>query len=224
MRCGWMFVVVLASLAPLGCSGGGKPAAAKKPAAESTNKTVQTAPEPQPIMLPAETEPDKVVATFLNALRTGDKATAAHLLTLKAREETAKHNIAVDPQSAPNAGYEVRPPQYLANNPNGAHVSSLWTELYQDGKVQYEIVWVLRRETEGWRVAGMAIEMVPGQEKAFLNFEDPTDMMKKRDEAIATQSPPVAETAQLPAGNAQGSAPRGEPQPPTGTTPNRLER
>lgn len=224
MRCGWMFVVVLASFAVVGCSGKGTPAAAKKPEAEAKTTTVQAAPAPQPIMLPADTEPDKVVATFLNALRTGDKATTAHLLTLKAREETAKHNIAVDPQSAPHAGYEVRPPQYLANNPNGAHVSSLWTELYQDGKVEYEIVWVLRRETEGWRVAGMAIEMVPGQEKAFLNFEDPTDMLQKRDEAIATQSPPAAETAQLPPGTAQNSAASGAPQQPIGNVPNRIDR
>jgi len=65
-------------------------------------------------------------------------------------------------------------------------------------EANYEIVWVLRREKEGWRLAGMATELVPGQEPQFLNFEDPDDMIRKRDEAIAAMQGPAAQTAQQP--------------------------
>ncbi|NJM25936.1 MAG: hypothetical protein HC859_11085, partial [Bacteroidia bacterium] len=140
----------------------------------------------------------KVVTVFLDALKNGDTSTKASLLTSKALAETTKHEFEVNPQSAPNAQYEVHPPEFLQNNPNGAHVTSVWTETYEDGQVTYEVVWVLRRETQGWRIAGMAIELIPGQPPSFLNFEDPADMAAKYNEAIAAQEQPAAETAAKP--------------------------
>jgi hypothetical protein len=150
------------------------------------------------VHVPADAPPDHVVAVFLDALKTGDTATKASLLTSKALEETTKHEFEVNPQSAPNAQYEVHQPEFVANNPNGAHVTSVWTETYDDGKVTYDVVWVLRRQAEGWRIAGMAIELIEGQPPAFLNFEDPADMEAKYNEAMAAQQPPAAETAAQP--------------------------
>jgi hypothetical protein len=195
----WLLVVcVLGSSAWLGCSGGSPPPPDTSAAAPAASPAV--AQEPAPVQVAAEATPDQVVSVFLNALRVGDKATTASLLTAKAREETAKHNIAVDPQSAPNAQYQVHKAEFLADTPSGSHVTSVWNEKYADGEVTYNIVWVLRKQTEGWRIAGMALELTPGEQPAFLNFEDPLDMMRKRDEAIAAQQPPAAEVAQQPAG------------------------
>ena len=42
------------------------------------------------------------------------------------------------------------------------------------------------------------MQLIPGQQMQFLNFEDPEDMLRKKDEAIAAMQPPVAETAQQP--------------------------
>jgi hypothetical protein len=148
--------------------------------------------------VPASATPDQVVTVFLNALRSGDSPTTESLLTSKARQELSRHSLSVDVQSAPNATYQVRPAQVLANDPNGAHVSSVWTEKFNDGDETYEIVWALRRQAEGWRLAGMAMELIPGQQMQFLNFEDPQDMLKKKDDAIAAMQAPAAETAQQP--------------------------
>jgi hypothetical protein len=150
------------------------------------------------VHVPAEARPDQVVTVFLDALKNGDTSTKASLLTTKALAETTKHEFEVNPQSAPNAQYEVHPAEFLANNPNGAHVTSVWTESYEDGQVTYEVVWVLRRESQGWRIAGMAIELIPNQPPSFLNFEDPADMAAKYNEAMAAQQPPAAETAANP--------------------------
>ena len=80
-------------------------------------------------------------------------------------------------QSAPNATYQVRPGEILGDQ-NGAHVKSVWTERFDDGDETYEIVWALRRQQDGWRLAGMAMELIPGQPMQYLNFEDPADMLR----------------------------------------------
>jgi hypothetical protein len=102
--------------------------------------------------------------------------------------------------------YEIGQVAVLANNPNGAHVPVRWTEKYQDGDVSYDVTWVLRKQPEGWRVAGMAMELVPGSGQEFLNFEDPDDMLRKQDAALAAMNPPAAETAAAPKSATEAAA------------------
>jgi hypothetical protein len=182
-----------------GCSGKTTPNS-NQPAAQSpaiTSPAANSAPRTQAIAVPANATPDYVLTVFLGALRTGDSATVESLLTTKARQELAKHQLSVDVVSAENATYQVRTPEILPTDPNGAHVSSVWTEKFDDGEETYEIVWALRRQPDGWRLAGMAMELIPGK-MDFLNFENPEDMLRKKDEAIAAMQPPAAETAQQP--------------------------
>ena len=202
MRCCTIGLLFLSATGLIGCTGKSAPApdaGAATPATTSASAANQAAPAPQPIFVPPSAEPDQVVTVFLSALRAGDSPTTESLLTSKARQELDKHDLSVDVQSAPNASYQVRPAQLLQADPNGAHVSSVWTEKFDDGEETYEIVWALRRQAEGWRLAGMAMQLIPGQTMQFLNFEDPEDMLRKKDEAIASLEPPAAETAQQPA-------------------------
>ena len=211
-RIATIFTLSLTACVLLGCTGSEAPAPASDAGTPQTNTPATAAAQPaaparKPVEVAVEALPEQVVSTFLAALKAGDEATTAALLTTKAREETAKHEIAVAPQSAPGATYQVSPGKVLEDNPNGAHVSSVWTETYPDGSITYEIVWVLRRQDNGWRIAGMALELIPGQPPQFLNFEDPQDMMQKHDAALAAQQQQAAgaaaaETAQAPASEA----------------------
>ena len=202
MRCCTFGFLLLAALEFGGCSKKDASAPAVGASGQSANLAAAgnpNAPAPQPIAVPATALPDQVVTVFLNALRSGDSPTTESLLTSRARQELAKHSLSVDVVSAPNATYQVRPAEVLQADPNGAHVNSVWTEKFDDGEETYEIVWALRRQPEGWRLAGMAMQLIPGQTMQFLNFEDPEDMLKKKDEAILAmqqQQPPAAETAQ----------------------------
>ena len=201
MRCAAM---VLVAVGLIGCSqkSGPETTAADTPAgsaAAAPQVAVAAAPAPQPIAVPQNAPPEQVVTVFLNALRAGDSPTTESLLTSKAREELAKHQLSVDVQSAPNSLYEVRAAEGVPGDQGGAHVSSIWTEKFDDGEETYEIVWALRRQPEGWRLAGMAMQLIPGQPMQFLNFENPEDMLKKKDDAIAATQAPAAETAQQPA-------------------------
>ena len=154
----------------VGC--GGQPAASGP--ATNAEKAAETAAAAEPIIdlnpastgtaaaaatvdIPADASPDEVVTAFLEARRSGDPKTTAALLTSTARSATAKHKIDVNGEALPDLQFQVAKPKYLKNNPKGAHVSSLWTELLPDGtKASYEVVWVLRKEAAGWRVAGFA--------------------------------------------------------------------
>src|SRR3954453_21729179 len=145
MRCCMTASLVASVILFAGCSGkGASPdaqASAGGQASSSPSGQMAQHAAPQPIAVPASAPPETVLMAFLNALRTGDSATTESLITTKARQELAKHSLSVDVQSAQNATYQIRPAEYLPADPNGAHVSSIWTEKFDDGDETYEIVW-----------------------------------------------------------------------------------
>ncbi len=150
--------------------------------------------------------PQQVVSHFLKALCQGDADTVTGLLTDKARVETQKHQLAVQPPGSAAAQYEVGKVELVEG---GAYVNSVWTEPSADGSPQrYEIVWVLRSQADGWRVAGMAARIDANRELTYLNFEDPQEMLSKW-ESVDT------ELANRPNGN---QAPRVSERP-TGPMP-----
>ena len=143
--------------------------------------------------------PIEIVSSFLEALRSGDETTAEALLTTMAREETERHDLVVRPPGTPTAKFTIGETEYVDAQQQGAHVHSIWTEGEGSSEaVTYEIVWVLRRQEDGWRVAGMATEIIDGQRPVFLNFEDPIDMLEKwqHAEEIATQHEATIRQAQ----------------------------
>jgi hypothetical protein len=128
--------------------------------------------------------PDAVVSDFLTALRDGDDATAEALLTNKALQETSKRHLRVQPPGTPSARFQIGQVSYVTSDKRGAHVSSVWSE--QDvpgGELTYEIVWALRKQQDGWKIAGMATQVTEDGPAVFLNFEDPDDMLAKWREA-----------------------------------------
>jgi hypothetical protein len=177
-------------------------ASATAPSTAAT-AAVADAAESAPVTVAAES-PEQAVGSFLNALRTGDDKAAAALLTAKAREETASHDMVVEPPGAPNATYTVGRVQHPDGNPDAAYVSCLWSEKFENGETEsYEVVWVLRRESAGWRVAGMATQLADSEEPVFLDFEDLTAMENAVQKAEGPRSSqPTDAQAQAPEANA----------------------
>ena len=63
----------------------------------------------------------------------------------------------------------------------GAHVATDWTDLDTDGRKHTDrIVWILRHEPSGWRIAGMATKVFADQEPIVLNFEEPEEMLRQQ--------------------------------------------
>ncbi|RCS51871.1 hypothetical protein DTL42_09940 [Bremerella cremea] len=129
-------------------------------------------------------DPKAVVELFLHSLRDGDEATTSRLLTNKARSETAKHDMVVHPPGSKTAQFVVGQTIYTTESHDIAHVESNWTDVDEAGRRQsYEIVWILRQESLGWAVAGMATELFSGETPLVMNFEDPLDMLAQQQRA-----------------------------------------
>jgi hypothetical protein len=123
--------------------------------------------------------PAAAVAEFLEALRTGNDDKASKMLSTAAREKTLSLNRSVTPPASDTARFTVGKVDYVDDN--GARVACEWTDLDEEGQPKTDqAVWVLRREQDGWRVAGVAAVVFPGEPPLLLNFEDPDDMFRKQ--------------------------------------------
>jgi hypothetical protein len=129
----------------------------------------------------ATPSPADAVAHFYEALRLGNKDAIAGLLTDKARAETAKNGLGISSSGSGSLKYQLGETDYVTEQMDGAHVKSIWTETDEFGQlVDTEVIWVLRKQHNGWRVAGMATQVMEGQLPLLFNFEDPQDMLQKK--------------------------------------------
>jgi hypothetical protein len=124
----------------------------------------------------------KMIAEYLEAVRQGDAETVNRLLTSMARQKTTELNIAVAPPGSDTAEYTVGSTAVV--NDTTVHVQSTWADLNQDDEKEvYDITWIVRQEPEGWRVAGMMGEFIPGQPAIVFNFENPQEVIRQQDYA-----------------------------------------
>jgi hypothetical protein len=127
----------------------------------------------------AET-PDKVVAQFLEAARSGDQRKLAGLMTKAARDETTSHNINFELESYQNATFKVGDFEYLTPEKNTAHVACKWTDHDGDASFTHDVIWVLRKEEPGWRVVGMITQPFPDQPAVAFNYENVKELMETK--------------------------------------------
>lgn len=126
--------------------------------------------------------PADVVVQFYEALRKGDDAAIASLLTDKAREETANSGLGIQSQASESLSYEIGNTDYVTDQMDGAHVRTMWREPSPEGQLTAtEVIWVLRKQTGGWRISGMATPVVEGELPLLFNFEEPEDMLQKKE-------------------------------------------
>jgi hypothetical protein len=175
MRCAnWMIVLAFLATCALGC---GKTDGTGGPTTGTTgNQTANN----QQTQLEA---PAQSVAQFLEACRTGNDVEATQMLSTiartKVKEMKEKSSLSVTPPASDTARFEVGKVEYVGED--GAQVACNWTDLDENGKEETNhAVWVVRREAEGWRVAGVAATVFEGEPPLLLNFEDPEDMAKKQ--------------------------------------------
>lgn len=180
----WFVVFVFATVLVLGCQ---KPSpqpdgsqSASRPAALSNSDTLKKAgPVGQSDLKSQTADPVSAVKVFLEAVRTGDDEKVIQLFSELAREQAGKLNRQFAPVGSDTARYEVFDDvEYLA--PDGARVKSTWTDLDSQGKPRTdEITWMLRKEANGWRIAGMATVIFEGEPPLLLDFENMPETLRK---------------------------------------------
>jgi hypothetical protein len=155
-----------------------------------------------PAVAGAVMPPNEVVALFFDSMRRGDEVQTAGLLTAKAREELAKYELVVQPPGSPLATYQVGRISYLDDAKDSAYVESILNEPTGNGQETkpWEIVWAVRLEADGWKIAGFAFEISDDQAPMVVDFENGADMKAKIEGTAPqpTQQPPT-QTAENPA-------------------------
>lgn len=166
--------------------------------------------------------PAQAVYEFLEAVRKGDDMTAERMLTSLARKKTQEMNMVVAPPGSDTASFDIGKVTML--DENRAEVLCKWTDRETDGTLRTdEIIWLVRKEPEGWRVAGMAATVFPDQPPYPLNFEDPEDMLRQQEKIKAELARREAATQAAQNQTTQSPSPTAPPasSPTTGdqTTP-----
>lgn len=161
----YRFSVAVLSLALiLGCgSGDSAQQSSHSGAAASANQASASGPSPTDI-----------VSQFLDEIRRGgDDSRAQSLLTKRAQSELARIGHTVQPIGSPDARFEVTRSEAAPGEPNAALVHSLWREPTESGDLQdYEVVWGVQKEADGWRISGLAVELSPNDPPQIIDFED----------------------------------------------------
>ena len=168
-------------LVVVGCGQNPKTADAP-PASSNTSSTASTIANAAPTRATAAqaqlpSDPKEVVQLFLDSMRQGNGAQLSALMTAAAREEIRRKELVIDPLGSPLATFKIGE---AAQQEDAMLVSSVWTEPGEKGEEpsELEVVWELRKEAAGWRVCGMAVDPMTGDDVQVVNFEsmeqDPT--------------------------------------------------
>jgi len=124
--------------------------------------------------------PEQTINNFMMAFKHGDDDGAAKLLTEKARQEAERTQKAVSPPGSKTMQFKVGQVEYVTEGKDGAHVACQITDVDPNGESSnYDVVWFLRKETAGWRVAGIAMKVFEDKPPVLYNFEDQDDMDRK---------------------------------------------
>jgi hypothetical protein len=163
----WMLAVTAWALVNVGCGGKSEAPSTEAPKTDTGSQAATDTPPPE-----------AAVTEFLTAVKHGDDERSAQMLTKLAREKTAELDLIVAPAGSDTATFKVGQVELVAEDV--AHVQCTWTDTGEDGKPRDEqIIWMLRHEPEGWRIAGMATQLFEGELPLLLDFENPQDMLEK---------------------------------------------
>lgn len=131
--------------------------------------------------LPAEVknaeEPLKVLYYFTQAMTKDNQSAVLALLSERALKERLTRGKSFGPtaESMKDTDVILGNVQYLNDDkgtPVGAHVGTTWRPKGAAEGEGEQIAWVLRREANTWRVAGMISVVVQGYPPLVVNFEN----------------------------------------------------
>ena len=163
-------ITVLSLALAIGCGSG-------SPADQGQDSGQGAANEDSAAAIPSPTD---IVSLFLDEVRRGGQDSRAQaLLTERAQSELARIGHTVQPIGSPDAQFEVTRAESVPGEPNAALVHSLWREPVNNGALQdYQVVWAVEKQSAGWRISGLAIEVDPNQPPQIVDFEDGNQMAK----------------------------------------------
>lgn len=128
-----------------------------------------------PVAAPSPTE---IVSQFLDRVRRGGEDPDANaLLTKLAQQEMTRIGRPLQFPGSPDTRFEVESAYPVPNQEYTAWVPTVLSEPTENGQeIRYEVVWTVRRESEGWRISGFTMDQGAGLEPMEIDFENGSEM------------------------------------------------
>ena len=199
-------------LASVGCTGTQETAAdpptnRAKPAtadvSESKTTTVIVTPggvaesPAAPLKLPnKETSPETICHLFVRYLSTGNRSMAEQMLTPSALTTTSRAELQLEPVGGPSAVYEMSEPRYATNKKKLCQIDCSIVDDMDGESVRTELTWICRMQKDGWRIAGMMVEVTPEQPRDYLSFENVDDVTRIKNSLIDNTFSEIRNAAQ----------------------------
>jgi hypothetical protein len=122
--------------------------------------------------------PEGAVYQFLAAFRAGDDAKTEAMFSKLAREQIRQSPYGVMPPASDTATFQIGKVEFLDDE--SARVVAAWSDEDGSGKrVSEDMLWMVRKEAEGWRIAGTAVTAFPGEPPVLLDFENLKETIEK---------------------------------------------
>jgi hypothetical protein len=110
--------------------------------------------------------------------------------------------LGIQSQASESLSYQISETEFVSDEMDGAHVRTTWMEPSPEGDMTAtEVIWVLRKQNDGWKISGMATPVVEGELPLLFNFEEPEDMLRKKEfveQQLAEPAGSQADTAEAP--------------------------
>ena len=137
-----------------------------------------------PVEVKNAEEPLKILYYFTQAMAKDQQSVVLALLSEKALKERLSHGKSFGPtaKSMKNTDVILGSVQYLNDDkgtPVGAHVRTTWRPKGASDEKGEQIAWVLRREANTWRVAGMISVVAAAFTQKVVNFENLDETAKQ---------------------------------------------
>ena len=150
-----------------------------------------------PLKLPAkETSPETICHLFVRYLSTGNRSMAEQMLTPSALTTTSRAELQLEPVGGPSAVYEMDTPRYATNKKKLCQIDCSIVDEMDGEAVTTELTWICRMQKDGWRIAGMMVEVTPDQPKDYLSFENVEDVTRIKNSLIDNTFSEIRNAAQ----------------------------
>lgn len=129
-----------------------------------------------PNAMSVDSTPERVLKEFLTLLQQGDRFSAQRLLTEPAQQQTARAQLELDAPGDKNTTFTILSARYATNEKVIAEVDCLFHQSDYQGET-IKLSWMMRRQTNGWKVYGMLINL-DGGELDLVSFENALDLAR----------------------------------------------
>ncbi len=145
----------------------------------ATGSGVETNQEPQVLT------PDQVCREFLNCLQKSDALSAERYLTKTSAVNARKAALTLESPGSPQARFEFAEPTFANSKRLVATVVCTVIDQVEGQPSESQISWLLKRDGEAWKIAGMILTVDENGATDFFSFENPEDIQLIKQNVIA---------------------------------------